>query len=407
MTVGHSIYVLALTGTVALFLTAATEVPPPTLPLVNLSMDADGDNASDAEEASAGTDAYRFDTDWDGISDGDELHLTGTHPLLPDSDGDGVSDGSQWWSSQVLPTLAAAAAQMAAPVPGVQDTDDDQIPDNVEVLFGLNPGLADDAQGDLDGNGQSNADQFLAGIPLNQGLSNFDRDRDGMTDVYEVVHGFNPNDAADAVLDADTDGVLNVEEGWLTLSPANSDTLNAGGYGDWGHLIAAYSSSVVDVAALSASWPYFHRLASGDWDNDGLPDAWEHSYGAWQYLGGQNLRQPDTHLDSDGDELSSAWEFKLTLNPLSADSDGDGIRDEDEDADGDGLTNRQEITLGSSPLDKDTDQDGYHDGLEHQHGFNAVDASSTPEGVEGVSLIIYTPLENGPEATDAEPTPAI
>jgi hypothetical protein len=407
MTLHHSLLVFVLTGLALFFLTSANEGYPPALPLVNAALDADGDNASDAEEAYTGTDPYRFDTDLDGISDGDELQLTGTNPLVADSDGDGMSDGLQWWSSHMPPTLAATGPLVAAPTPSKPDTDGDQIPDNVEVFYGLNPYLADDAQGDLDGNGQTNVDQFLAGIPLTHGLSSFDRDGDGMTDVFEVVHGFNPNDAADAVLDADNDGVLNVEEAWLNLSPANSDTLNAGGHGDWGHLIAAYSSSAFDVTALSASWPYFHRLAPGDWDNDGLPDAWEHSYGAWRFLGGQNLRQPDTHLDSDGDGLSSIWEFKLSLNPLIADSDGDGILDGDEDADGDGLSNKLEIAIGSSPLEMDTDQDGYHDGLEHAHGANPVDASSTPEGVEGVSLIIYTPLENGPGTADAEPAPSI
>lgn len=394
MTLRHSILVFALTSSVALFLTSANEGPSLTPPLVNTSLDADGDNATDAEEAIAGTDVFRIDTDLDGLTDGDELHLTGTNPSIQDSDGDGVLDAMQWWSSHVSPTLVAVAAQVAAPVPGAMDTDGDLIPDNVELFYGLNPDLAGDALGDLDGNGQSNKDQFLAGVLLMQGLSSFDRDGDGMTDVFEVVHGFNPNAAADAVLDADNDGVLNVEEGWLNLLPTNADTLSAGGYGDWGQLVTAYSNGPVDVAALAASWPYFHRLASGDWDNDGLPDAWEHTYGSWRYTGGQNVRQPDAQFDADADELPSLWEYRLTLNPLSADSDGDGIRDGDEDADDDGLTNKQEIALGTSPLDMDTDQDGYHDGLEHAHGFNAVDASSTPEGVEGVSLIIYTPLEN-------------
>jgi len=397
MTLRHSILVFGITGSVALLLTAATEGPPLPPPLVNTSLDADGDNASDAEEVAVGTDVHRIDTDLDGVSDGDELHLTGTDPLVSDSDGDGVLDGLQWWSSHTAPTLAAAGAQVAPPVPGAKDTDGDQIPDNVEAFYGLDAGLAIDAQGDLDGNGQSNADQFLAGVSLTQGLSGFDRDADGMTDVFEVIYGFNPNAVADAVLDADHDGVLNVEESWLSLSPTNADTLSGGGYGDWGHLVGAYSSGPVDLVTLASSWPYFHRLASGDWDNDGLPDAWEHTYGSWRYAAGQNVRQPDAHLDADADELPSIWEYKLTLNPLSSDSDRDGISDGDEDADGDGLSNKQEIALGSSPLDMDTDQDGYHDGLEHAHGFDAVDASSTPEGVEGVSLMIYTPLENTPE----------
>ncbi|KPJ76557.1 MAG: hypothetical protein AMJ54_11100 [Deltaproteobacteria bacterium SG8_13] len=64
------------------------------------------------------------DTDQDGISDSDELQHYGTDPNNPDTDGDTMSDG---W----------------------------------EIAAGLDP-LADDAHGDIDGDGLTNLDEYVA-----------------------------------------------------------------------------------------------------------------------------------------------------------------------------------------------------------------------------------------------------
>ncbi len=56
-------------------------------------LDSDGDGLSDWEEIHIYfTDPYDPDTDGDGLSDFDELHRYGTDPLNPDTDGDGLSD---------------------------------------------------------------------------------------------------------------------------------------------------------------------------------------------------------------------------------------------------------------------------------------------------------------------------
>ena len=54
--------------------------------------DRDGDGLYDVDEYAAGTTRVDSDSDDDGISDGDEVHLYGTDPLSGDSDGDGVGD---------------------------------------------------------------------------------------------------------------------------------------------------------------------------------------------------------------------------------------------------------------------------------------------------------------------------
>lgn len=57
-----------------------------------LEPDRDGDNFSDANESTAGTDPSNWDSDGDNLSDEEEVNTYGTNPLLADTDGDGVWD---------------------------------------------------------------------------------------------------------------------------------------------------------------------------------------------------------------------------------------------------------------------------------------------------------------------------
>ena len=55
--------------------------------------DPDHDGLTNLEEFQNGTDPHNPDTDGDGLTDGDEVHIYHTNPLLPDTDGDGIPDG--------------------------------------------------------------------------------------------------------------------------------------------------------------------------------------------------------------------------------------------------------------------------------------------------------------------------
>jgi MYXO-CTERM domain-containing protein len=57
--------------------------------------DPDRDGLDDEEEALAGTDPARGDTDRDGLPDGEEVNGVGTNPRDEDSDDDGVRDGAE------------------------------------------------------------------------------------------------------------------------------------------------------------------------------------------------------------------------------------------------------------------------------------------------------------------------
>ena len=90
----------------------------------------------------------------------------------------------------------------------------------------------------------------------------------------------------------------------------------------------------------------------------------------------------DEILDDDYDGLSNAEERRLGTNPSEADTDNDGLFDQDEieihktspistDTDNDGLNDWQEInTWYTDPNEDDTDDDGYSDGTEVDNGYN-------------------------------------
>ncbi|MBI5222514.1 MAG: hypothetical protein HY980_03390, partial [Candidatus Magasanikbacteria bacterium] len=58
-------------------------------------VDKDGDNLDDLKEAELGTDPANWDTDNDGLGDGDEILIWQTDPLNPDTDGDSYLDGAE------------------------------------------------------------------------------------------------------------------------------------------------------------------------------------------------------------------------------------------------------------------------------------------------------------------------
>ena len=88
------------------------------------------------------------------------------------------------------------------------DQDRDGIYDNWEVLNGLDPTNAADAESDTDNDLLTAFDEFLA----RTSPSNPDTDGDGIPDGVEYAYNLDPTDPADGALDLDGDGVTNVAE---------------------------------------------------------------------------------------------------------------------------------------------------------------------------------------------------
>ncbi len=113
--------------------------------------DRDDDGLTNDEEAALGTDPDNPDSDFEGLSDGDEVNTHGTDPLDADSDDDGLDDA-------------------------------------VEIGMGTDPNDADS-----DDDGLSDGDEVAANTDPNDP----DSDDGGMNDGDEVSNGRDPNDASD------------------------------------------------------------------------------------------------------------------------------------------------------------------------------------------------------------------
>lgn len=84
--------------------------------------DSDGDSVPNYIEEAFEADIDKEDTDEDGLTDYEEIYITGTDPILEDSDEDGVTDDKE-------------------------DTDEDGLSNADEVAVGTNP-LRKDTDGD-------------------------------------------------------------------------------------------------------------------------------------------------------------------------------------------------------------------------------------------------------------------
>jgi len=117
---------------------------PGSVPLFHLDValdpgiDTDGDGLTDYEELHIyNTDPEDEDSDDDGLNDGDEVNIHGTDPLNPDTDGDELPDGDE---------VSIGTDPLAS------DTDGDGLMDGREVSIGTDPLDPDtDDDGLLDG----------------------------------------------------------------------------------------------------------------------------------------------------------------------------------------------------------------------------------------------------------------
>jgi len=169
--------------------------------------DADKDGLLKSEEKRLGTNPNNFDTDGDGLSDGDEVRKYRTNPLKGDTDGDGLSDADEVLKYKTDPLKA--------------DTDGDGLSDGDEVLNYK----TDPLKVDTDGDSLSDGDEVLKykTDPLK-----VDTDGDGLSDADEVLkYKTDPLRA-----DTDGDGLSDGDEISLTKTdPLKADT-DGDGYND-------------------------------------------------------------------------------------------------------------------------------------------------------------------------------
>jgi hypothetical protein len=188
-----------------------------------------------------------------------------------------------------------------------------------------------------------------------------DSDGDGLSNVYEILNGLdpdddgsgNPNNGADG--DPDMDNLTNIEERDLGTNPQEADT-DSDGYRD-------------DVENNTTTW--VSAMATGtdpindDSDGDGLLDGVENP--DLPFVDADQTGSDPNIVDSDTDGLDDGYEITNSLNP-SDDGTGDPENGADGDPDMDNLSNIEELDMGTDPQEEDTDMDGLNDGVETNTG---------------------------------------
>lgn len=359
--------------------------------------DTDGDGLSDGEEEAlfgAGpitaitrsgavitVAALDDDSDNDGLSDWEEVNVTGTNPLHWDTDRDGLSD-----ADELIATGGAWPKRTFRQVsdPLTPDTDNDGLLDGIEWSgSGLGTTYLRGLGGDPDtacpfvDNPDSDSDGLLDGHE--------DQNKDGIWNNYQIgnstLQGWgetcacNPDSDGDGLQDGEEEGLLGrtaTPQGVSTVLPMGTSTplpgyivLAGSMRGTGNDLLAPY----VFAPMAGPSLPQTVPALDTDSDNDGLSD-WEEVN-----VTGTDPLDADTDSDTlaDADELvavSGTWpnrQFDQVSSPFSTNTDGDHLFDPQEFA-GSGLRALAGGLGGTRDLacpyvnDADSDDDGIQDG---------------------------------------------
>jgi hypothetical protein len=137
---------------------------------------------------------------------------------------------------------------------------------------------------------------------------------------------------------------------------------------------------LADPAGNPLTAPYrtsFRVLGFPDEDSDGVPDELEDELDLDPLKADTDGNgTPDGSEDFDRDGLANAGEVLLGTDPKENDSDDDGTLDGAEDSDLDSLSDGDEITQGTDPTHSDTDRDGIDDGSEALLGTDPLNPDS-------------------------------
>lgn len=278
------------------------------------------------------------------------------------------------------------------------DTDSDGLTDFEEMALAINP-----CKADTDADGLTDSEELSFGTDP----ARSDSDNDGLSDSREVSLGtdpLNPDTDGDGLADGRELNRFYQVDHFLAWEDACADAVLRGGH----------------LAVITSEAEHEEMMAFRDQNASGYGKSWlgawqENGWGTWQWVTGEpfdyerlDLEATDENgeneaflrlngemwADQAGDsERFYLLEYEQPLDPLKADSDGDGLNDGDEvdlygtspfvaDTDGDGLDDFAEIAMGLDPDSADSDRDGLSDALEVGLGYDPLDPDMDGDQLE-------------------------
>ncbi|WP_226010388.1 hypothetical protein [Halomicrobium salinisoli] len=359
--------------------------------------DSDGDGLTDQLEDELGTDLADWDTDGDGIGDGEE-YLRGTDPTDPTDPG---SDETTETATETEPESATEAdtETVTEPETATETTTESRTDSQTETPAGEAP--AGDA--DSDGDGFSDAAEEEAGTDPTD-ADDFpvrDSDGDGYTDYDELQRGTDPNDpdSNPSVSDSDGDGLTDQREDEIGTDPADWDT-DGDGVGDGEEWLQGTDPTDPSDPGNASDESDGGDAATGD-QQEGAPDE-------TQSATDESAEAEDSSSDDDSESGGGAVAPTNLADLGSEGAQGNGSGGEESadatnatdaanadddanatDSDGDGLSDARERELGTDPNDSDTDGDGLPDGAE-------VNAEETLPGADPTRTDVYVEVDATP-----------
>ncbi len=360
--------------------------------------DNDSDGLEDGRETYWGTSPYVPDSDYDGISDGDEVNLlggpaNGYSPTHWDTNSDGYSDHDHFYNCFTVNynTLGTGSSYYD------WDGDGTTNPNDLWPTDYYNGGSPPESDSDGDGVYDSSDSH-----PSNNSLWN-DWNNNGTNDDQEGGGGSDPT-----TTDSDGDGHYDAYDSHPSDSSLKSDW-NYNGYNDE---VDPYLDSDSDSYPNSSdSHPSDSNLWC-DWNGNGINDHLEYDPYTTDSDGDGRYDAYDSHINDS--YLWNDWNYNGTNDDNEAfDDDGDGYYNANDshpqnpalwdDWDDDGLTGDAEATFGSNPNVKDTDGDGLHDGQEHALGTSPTQKDTDSDGLTDYEETQLTPASSPISAHSLSP----
>lgn len=235
---------------------------------IDPELDSDGDQLPNIYELKMGTNAYRKDTDGDGLDDFIEIFFLQMDPCLQDADGNGVKDGDEDSDEDGLINRKEISLGTR---PEDYDTDGDGVSDGEEV----NHYKTDPLKADTDGDTLNDGDDIKLGFsPLKK-----DTDNNGITDdkekvrqnVSEKISDENINDGAITEVSLDINLTGNIQENTEIENVFGDDVMSSELVGLVGVPVDITSEGEFDEATIT-----FHYDPSklGDNSEDDLAIMW-------------------------------------------------------------------------------------------------------------------------------------